>query len=84
MRLRYLKIVNTATPVMMPPAIDSTGTPPIFVRGGVVLVEVFAELVVFENWVGAVCTAGPPSIEITPFSDAPVKFRVTFAPLIRT
>ena len=69
---------------MMPPTIDSREKPPIFVGGGVVLVEVFAELVVFEPWVGAVCTAGPPNIEMTPSDEVPVKVRVRFAPLTDT
>jgi hypothetical protein len=34
---------------MMSPAIDSTGKPLIFGRDAVVVVEVFAELVVFET-----------------------------------
>jgi len=48
-RLRYLKIINAPSPAMMPPAIDSTGKPLIFGRDAVVVVEVFAELVVFET-----------------------------------
>jgi hypothetical protein len=77
-------IVNTARPAMMPAAIDSTGNSPTFVKGDVVLVEVFAERVVFEICAGPVPRAGPPSIEIMPFDDAPVKVRVRFAPLIET
>ena len=69
---------------MMPPAIDSTGKFPTFVVDEVVLVEVFVELVVFEICAGPVPRAGPPSIEMTPFGDAPVKVMVRFAPLIET
>ena len=70
---------------MMPPAIDSTGKFPIFVIGAVVvLVEMFAERVVFEICAGPVPRAGPPSIGMTPFGDAPVNVMVRFAPLIET
>jgi hypothetical protein len=70
----------------MPSAIDSTGKPPIFVNGAV-LVEVFSgltELVVFDICAGPVPRAGPPSLEMSPFEDAPVMVKVRFEPLIET
>ena len=69
---------------MMPAAIDSTGNSPAFVKADVVLVEVFASCVGFEICAMPIPRVGPPSIEIMPFDDAPVKVRVRFAPLIET
>jgi hypothetical protein len=76
-------MINAARPATMPPAIDSTGTPPTFVNADVVLVELFAELVVVETWTGAEPHAGPPTIEMAPYDDA-VKVRVRFEPSIET
>ena len=82
--MRRLRIVNAPSPAMRPPAIDSTGKPPTFGMDAVVLVEAFAELVVFETWAGAVPVAGPPTIEMTPFDGPVVKVKDRFAPLTET
>ena len=71
---------------MIPITIDSPEKPGIFGRDVwlVELPDVLVELVEFEPSAGPSASAGPPSMEIIPFDDAPVKVKMRFAPLIET